>query len=98
MTLNGIMKASIDRIEVSTRVGMGTSFQYTPYLVKVEDNRAIVEPHCISALQNAFLSDVVLASHFVRDAVLRRDSRLGGHGGVVEGGGLAGRGGGATEM
>ena len=77
MTLNGIMKASIDRIEVSTRVGMGTSFQYTPYLVKVEDNRAIVEPHCISALQNAFLSDVVLASHFVEDSFMNTISTAG---------------------
>ena len=77
MTLNGIMKASIDRIEVSTRVGMGTSFQYTPYLVKVEDNRAIVEPHCISALQHAFLSDVVLASHFVEDSFMNTISTAG---------------------
>ena len=77
MTLNGIMKASIDRIEVSTRVGMGTSFQYTPYLVKVEDNRAIVEPHCISALQNAFLSDVVLASHFMEDSFMNTISTAG---------------------
>ena len=77
MTLNGIMKASIDRIKVSTRVGMGTSFQYTPYLVKVEDNRAIVEPHCISALQNAFLSDVVLASHFVEDSFMNTISTAG---------------------
>ena len=64
------MKATIDRIEMSTRATAAHTLQFTPQLVKTENGRAVLEPHAIVSLQQMFLSDVALASATAEDAPL----------------------------
>ena len=64
------MKATIDRIEMSTRATAAHTLQFTPQLVKTENGRAVLEPHAIVSLQQMFLSDVALASETAEDAPL----------------------------
>ena len=62
-----MLKATIDRIEMSTRAGSAHSLQFTPQLLKTENGRAVLEPHAITSLQQMFLSDVALASMTTND-------------------------------
>ena len=65
-----MVKATIDRIEMSTRATAAHTLQFTPQLVKTENGRAVLEPHAIVSLQQMFLSDVALASATAEDAPL----------------------------
>lgn len=65
-----MVKATIDRIEMSTRATAAHTLQFTPQLVKTENGRAVLEPHAIVSLQQMFLSDVALASATAEDALL----------------------------
>ena len=65
-----MVKATIDRIEMSTRATAAHTLQFTPQLVKTESGRAVLEPHAIVSLQQMFLSDVALASATAEDAPL----------------------------
>lgn len=65
-----MVKATIDRIEMSTRATAAHTLQFTPQLVKTESGRAVLEPHAIVSLQQMFLSDVALARATAEDAPL----------------------------